>query len=110
MTTKRGFAAMDPEKQREIAAKGGRAAHEQGTAHEFTEAEARAAGAKGGESVATDREHMREIGRRGGQSVSRDAEHMARIGRLGGQAVARNTDHMREIGKKGGSARGTRAA
>ena len=33
---KRGFASMDPEQQREIAAEGGRAAHEKGTAHEFT--------------------------------------------------------------------------
>ena len=44
----RGFAAMDEERQREIAAKGGRAAHEQGTAHEFTSQEAREAGRKGG--------------------------------------------------------------
>jgi general stress protein YciG len=35
-TSKRGFASMDPEQQREIAAEGGRAAHEKGTAHEFT--------------------------------------------------------------------------
>jgi general stress protein YciG len=39
---------MDPEKQREIASKGGRAAHVQGTAHEWTSDEARAAGRKGG--------------------------------------------------------------
>ena len=45
---KRGFAAMDPAKVRAIAAKGGRAAHEAGTAHEFTSAEAREAGKKGG--------------------------------------------------------------
>ncbi len=44
----RGFASMDPEKQREIASKGGRAAHVQGTAHEWTSDEARAAGRKGG--------------------------------------------------------------
>jgi general stress protein YciG len=41
---KRGFASMDPEQQREIAAEGGRAAHEKGTAHEFTSEEARRAG------------------------------------------------------------------
>ena len=46
----RGFAAMDPEKQREIASKGGRAAHESGNAHEFTSEEAREAGRKGGEA------------------------------------------------------------
>lgn len=49
-TSKRGFASMDPEKQREIASKGGRAAHEKGTAHEFTPEEAAAAGRKGGQA------------------------------------------------------------
>jgi uncharacterized protein len=44
----RGFASMDREKQRAIASKGGRAAHVQGTAHEWNSAEARAAGRKGG--------------------------------------------------------------
>ena len=46
----RGFAAMDAEKQREIARKGGRAAHEQGVAHEWSSQEAREAGKKGGQS------------------------------------------------------------
>lgn len=46
---RRGFASMSPEKQREIASKGGRAAHEKGTAHEWTPDEARAAGRKGGQ-------------------------------------------------------------
>ena len=40
---------MSPEKQREIASKGGRAAHEKGTAHEWTAEEARSAGRKGGQ-------------------------------------------------------------
>jgi hypothetical protein len=40
---------MSPEKQREIASKGGRAAHEKGTAHEWTPDEARSAGRKGGQ-------------------------------------------------------------
>lgn len=44
-TSKRGFASMDPKQQREIASEGGRAAHEKGTAHEFTSEEARRAGA-----------------------------------------------------------------
>jgi len=64
---KRGFASMDRQKQREIASKGGRAAHAIGTAHEFTSEEARAAGRKGGETVSRNRQHMAEIGRRGGQ-------------------------------------------
>ena len=49
-TSRRGFASMDPSKQREIASKGGHAAHEKGTAHEFTTEEAREAGRKGGRS------------------------------------------------------------
>ncbi len=46
---RRGFASMSPEKQREIASKGGRAAHLKGTAHEWTSEEARSAGRKGGQ-------------------------------------------------------------
>lgn len=48
----RGFAAMNPELQRAIASAGGRAAHEHGTAHEFTPDEARRAGRKGGQASA----------------------------------------------------------
>ncbi|WP_202419664.1 KGG domain-containing protein [Pseudoduganella guangdongensis] len=66
--SKRGFAAMDKETQRMIASKGGQAAHQKGTAHEFTPDEARRAGQKGGEAVSRDREHMAEIGRKGGES------------------------------------------
>lgn len=67
-TSRRGFASMDPSKQREIASKGGRAAHAKGTAHEFTSDEARVAGRKGGEAVSRDRAHMSAIGREGGHS------------------------------------------
>src|SRR5437667_8197006 len=55
-TNRRGFASMDYEKQREIARMGGRAAHEKGTAHEFTPEEAREAGRKGGEAVSRNRD------------------------------------------------------
>jgi len=54
-TRDRGFASMDPEKQREIARKGGIAAHEKGTAHEWSIAEAREAGRKGG--IASHQKH-----------------------------------------------------
>jgi general stress protein YciG len=64
----RGFAAMDEQKQRAIASKGGHAAHAKGTAHEFDSAEARKAGQKGGEEVSSNREHMAEIGRKGAES------------------------------------------
>jgi len=57
---------MDPHRQRELASKGGRAAHASGRAHEFTSEEGRAAGRKGGELVSRNRAHMAEIGRRGG--------------------------------------------
>jgi general stress protein YciG len=65
---KRGFAAMDEATQRAIASKGGQAAHQKGTAHEFDSEEARRAGQKGGEAVSRNREHMATIGRKGGES------------------------------------------
>jgi uncharacterized protein len=102
----RGFAAMDEGKQRQIASKGGKAAHEKGTAHEFTPEEARMAGKKGGEAVSRNRQHMAEIGRRGGERVSQDRGHMAQIGRRGGEAVSGDREHMAQIGRKGGEARG----
>ena len=64
---RRGFAGMSDQRQRAIAAQGGRAAHKQGTAHEFSPSEARKAGQKGGEAVSRNRSHMAEIGRRGGE-------------------------------------------
>lgn len=86
-TSQRGFASMDPARQREIASKGGRAAHEQGTAHEFTPEEARAAGRKGGQVVSRNREHMSEIGRRGGE-----ASHGARRARANAAASSREAE------------------
>src|SRR6266550_3252556 len=76
-TSKRGFASMDPAKQREIASKGGRAAHAKGTAHEFTSDEARTAGRKGGEAVSRDRAHMSAISREGGHSRGRTRQPMS---------------------------------
>src|SRR5437867_13218590 len=64
----RGFASMDRGKQREIASKGGKAAHAKGTAHEFDSDEARNAGRKGGQAVSRNRDHMAMIGRRGGEA------------------------------------------
>jgi uncharacterized protein len=76
----RGFASMDLSKQREIARKGGKAAHAQGRAHEFTADEARAAGRKGGEVVSRDREHMAAIGRAGGRACGRNRALQAASG------------------------------
>src|SRR2546423_11120338 len=84
-TSKRGFASMDPAKQREIASKGGKAAHAKGTAHEFSSDEARVAGRKGGEAVSRDRAHMSAIGREGGHSRgrARQAQSTGNIGTTG---------------------------
>lgn len=84
---KRGFALLDSAQRVAIARAGGRAAHAQGTAHEFTTEEAAAAGRKGGKRVSVNRQHMATIGRRGGQTVSQDRQHMAEIGRRGGSAA-----------------------
>ena len=62
---RRGFANMDTEQHRAAASEGGRNAHALGRAHQFTEAEARAAGKKGGEKVSQDREYMAALGRKG---------------------------------------------
>jgi general stress protein YciG len=61
--SRRGFAAMSPERQREIASQGGRAAHQQGVAHEWSADEARAAGKKGGQVSGKKRAAGREDGR-----------------------------------------------
>lgn len=68
--SRRGFAAMDGTRQRQIASLGGRTAHKRGQAHQFTSEEARLAGRKGGESVSRDRDYMADIGRRGGAARS----------------------------------------
>lgn len=56
-----GFASMPKDKQREIASKGGKAAHEQGTAHEWTSEEAREAGRRGGQSRGASSQNMEEL-------------------------------------------------
>jgi general stress protein YciG len=86
-TSKRGFASMDAAKQREIASKGGRAAHSKGTAHEFTSDEARVAGRKGGEAVSRDRAHMAAIGREGGHSRGARARAAATVATAATSAV-----------------------
>jgi hypothetical protein len=64
---------MDRDKQREIARKGAKAAHDRHVAHEFTAEEAREAGRKGGLISSTDRERMAEIGRKGGLKRAENA-------------------------------------
>src|SRR4029434_4387114 len=67
----RGFASMDRTKQREIASKGGRAAHQKGTAHEWTSEEAREAGRKGGMAS-----HRRRTELTGNQGTSESAQNL----------------------------------
>ena len=95
---RRGFASMNPEKQREIASKGGKAAHAKGTAHEFTPEEAREAGRKGGQAA-----HAK------GTAHEFTSEEARVAGRKGGQAAhERGTAHQftseeaRAAGRKGG--------
>ena len=95
-TSRRGFASMDDEKQRQIASMGGKAAHEKGTAHEFSSEEARAAGRAAhqkGTAHEFDSEEARAAGRKGG-----NAAH------LRGTAHEFDSEEAREAGRKGGEA------
>ena len=94
-TRNRGFASMNAERQKEIARKGGKAAHEKGTAHEFTPDEARAAGRKGGERVSADRHHMSRIGRMGGKSSAGRRQSMRQSGAFPG-ATSNNGEPARK--------------
>jgi len=76
MAQRRGFAAMDESKQREIASKGGKAAHRSGRAHEFTPEEAREAGRKGGVAA-----------HRSGRAHEFTSEEARRAGHKGGIAA-----------------------
>ena len=67
----RGFASMDRAKQREIASKGGKAAHQKGTAHEWTSEEAREAGRKGGMAS-----HRRRTELTGNQGTSESTQNL----------------------------------
>ena len=95
----RGFASMDKAKQREIASKGGHAAHAKGTAHEFTPDEARRAGRKGGEVVSRDRQHMAAIGRAGGQRSHRN--RLARKPHEGEHESSEQSENREEGGSSG---------
>ena len=80
----RGFASMDRAKQREIASKGGKAAHQKGTAHEWTSEEAREAGRKGGMAS-----YRRKQEQQGGEAP---AEHATDQG-SGGAETSESTAH-----------------
>jgi hypothetical protein len=74
---------MTPEKQREIASKGGRAAHAKGTAHEWTSEEARNAGRKGGQISRGGRGRL-SAEDRGGPAAG------SNLGPVGGDSPARD--------------------
>jgi hypothetical protein len=122
-TSKRGFASMDPELQREIASEGGRAAHEKGTAHEFTSEEARRAGSQSHKNDASrqsaasgsgsrdtartdqDKEKDREKDRekeRGGESGSRQSKDSESASRQ-----SKDSESGSRQGQKGGSSGGS---
>ena len=82
---------MDPARQRDIASKGGKAAHAKGTAHEWTADEARRAGRKGGEVVSRDRAHMEAIGRAGGEARGRARQAAAQQAANGARFQDRET-------------------
>jgi general stress protein YciG len=89
----RGFASMDKEKQREIARKGGKAAHSKGTAHQFTPEEAREAGRKGGQAAHRKGtahqftpEEASQAGRRGGKAAHEKAQAKVAGGEAKGKA------------------------
>src|SRR5687767_16037775 len=94
---RRGFASMSSEKQREIASKGGRAAHQKGTAHEWSADEAREAGRKGGVAVSRDRAHMAAIGREGGGA--RGAARRRRLEQSGPNAANSRSDREQTINR-----------
>jgi len=112
-SSNRGFAGMDEEQQREIASKGGKAAHEKGVAHEFTSEEAREAGSKGGK-VAHEKgtaheftsEEARKAGKKGGQAShggGRSGDSGGDDSEEGGRGFAgMDKEQQREIASKGG--------
>ncbi|MFM9434097.1 uncharacterized protein ACFDR9_001146 [Janthinobacterium sp. CG_23.3] len=116
-TSKRGFASMDPELQREIASEGGRAAHEKGTAHEFTSEEARRAGSQshkndGSRQSAASGSGSRDTARAdqdqdqeekgGGASASRQSKDSE-----SGSRQSKDSESGSRQGQKGGSSGGS---
>jgi general stress protein YciG len=90
----RGFASMDPQRQREIASEGGRAAHEKGTAHEFTSEEAREAGRKGGMARSANRRNaMNPSGMSSGSSSHASGSSMGSSHGGGGSSGSSGGGH-----------------
>lgn len=92
--SRKGFAAMDPARQREIASRGGRAAHARGTAHVWCARAASEAGKKGGRAVGADREYMSQIGREGGRVRRLAAEAAREAARADRRNLTSAIDHI----------------
>jgi hypothetical protein len=90
----RGFASMDRAKQREIASKGGKAAHQKGTAHEWTSEEARDAGRKGGIASHQRRREMQSGGTDTGRSTAIDSD----VQNLGADSSFSREDRTSDFG------------
>lgn len=108
----RGFASMDPERQREIASEGGRAAHAKGTAHEFTSEEARRAGSMshgGGNQQSGNQGGNRSGSQSGNQSGNQQSGNQGG-NRSGSQSSNQQGGNQRSgnRGNKSGSSSGNR--
>lgn len=90
MASKRGFSSMDPQKQKEIASKGGKAAHQKGTAHEFTAEEAREAGRKGGAST---RNRRRAQGAGSEQAGGENSQETQAMGESSGEQAMNENEN-----------------
>lgn len=81
--SQRGFASMDPNQQREIASEGGKAAHQAGTAHEFTSEEARKAGQQSHKNDAA-KSAASSSGNRGSESSAKSRSSSGNAGSQSG--------------------------
>jgi hypothetical protein len=95
------------------ASEGGRAAHQKGTAHEWTSDEARVAGRKGGEVVSRDRAHMAAIGREGGESRGAKNRRRQTAASRGSESTSGGAYSDREspveVSREGMSSQGSRS-
>jgi general stress protein YciG len=103
-TSNRGFASMDPERQREIASEGGKAAHEKGTAHEFTSEEARRAGSMSHGNRQSDRTSTRSSKQSGGKQSEQGG---SRSGRSESESDTEGGNRSSSGGNKSGSSGGS---
>jgi len=103
-TSSRGFASMDPERQREIASEGGKAAHQKGTAHEFTSEEARRAGSMSHGNRQSEQASTRSGGKQGGSGGNKQSGQEAgdKGGDKGGEKAS---DKGAEKGGSGGGSK-----